>query len=168
MLQVLIHYVQWNSRHDEWIACDSPRLRVPLRTSGRHDSGGVGGNVAGGGGGATNPKNGGSSSADGSHGDAAAHNSKTTVTPVSGGSGAKDFKSGEMVMATWKLNRKFAAKVMIKMPVSSVLLRLDKYHRRSQIFAVSFADVSGVFVSFIALILDGRCPFWLLEGMLRG
>ena len=131
MLQVLIHYVQWNSRHDEWIACDSPRLRVPLRTSGRHDSGGGGCNVAGGVGGATNPKNGGSSSADGSHGDGAAHNSKTTaVTPVSGGSGAKDFKSGEMVMATWKLNRKFAAKVMIKMPVSSVSLRLDKYYHR--------------------------------------
>ena len=29
--------------------------------------------------------------------------------------GTKDFKSGEMVMATWKLNRKFPAKVMTKM-----------------------------------------------------
>ena len=117
--QVLIHYVQWNSRHDEWIAFDSPRLRVPLRTSGRHDSGGGGGgcNVAGGG--STNPKsNGGtassssSSSDGGSHGDPAA--AKTTPVTAGGGSGggAKDFKSGELVMATWKLNRKFAAKVI--------------------------------------------------------
>ena len=45
--QVLIHYVQWNSRHDEWLAMDSPRLRVPLRTSGRHDSGGPGAGAGG-------------------------------------------------------------------------------------------------------------------------
>ena len=37
--EVLVHYHNWNSRHDEWIPIDSPRLRVPPRTSSRHDSG---------------------------------------------------------------------------------------------------------------------------------
>ena len=78
---VLVHYVQWNSRHDEWIAIDSPRLRVPLRSSSRHDSGG---------GGAM---------------DSAEDGQKASQT-------SKDFKSGELVMAVWKLNRKFPAKVL--------------------------------------------------------
>ena len=35
--QVLVHYMQWNSRHDEWVASNSPRLR-PLRSSARLDT----------------------------------------------------------------------------------------------------------------------------------
>ena len=38
--QVLVHFMQWNSRRDEWLATNSPRLR-PLRSSARLDSNGI-------------------------------------------------------------------------------------------------------------------------------
>ena len=40
--RVLVHYMQWNARHDEWIPSSSSRLR-PVSSSGkssRHNSGG--------------------------------------------------------------------------------------------------------------------------------
>jgi hypothetical protein len=38
--QILVHYMHWNSRHDEWVASNSPRLR-PVRSSSRLDSNGT-------------------------------------------------------------------------------------------------------------------------------
>ena len=37
---ILVHYMHWNSRHDEWVASNSPRLR-PVRSSSRLDSNGT-------------------------------------------------------------------------------------------------------------------------------
>ena len=40
--KILVHYMQWNARHDEWIPSNSPRLRaMPMSgKSSRHNSGG--------------------------------------------------------------------------------------------------------------------------------
>ena len=93
--EVLVHYHNWNSRHDEWIPIDSPRLRVPPRTSSRHDSGptsnqcdegkepGIVGVMCG----------------------------EPIGMPIKGPP-TKEFKSGENVMAVWKLNRKYPAKIV--------------------------------------------------------
>ena len=45
------------------------------------------------------------------------------------------------------------------------LSMLRQCHWQSQIFPVSFADfvISGVLVSFIVFIFEGKCPFWLWE-----
>ena len=45
--QVLVHYMQWNSRHDEWVASNSPRLRPVVRSSARFDSSSSNGGMKG-------------------------------------------------------------------------------------------------------------------------
>ena len=97
-----MHYHNWNSRHDEWIPIDSPRLRVPTRTSSRHDSG-SNSNQCG-----TNP-----STNEGKESGAIAGTGG--LSPLGMGiksSATKEFKSGEKVMAAWKLNRKYPAKIV--------------------------------------------------------
>jgi len=37
--EVLVHFIGWNQRHDEWIKMDSPRLQPFNRSSRRHSSG---------------------------------------------------------------------------------------------------------------------------------
>ena len=96
--EVLVHYHNWNSRHDEWIPIDSPRLRMPTRTSNRHDSGSMI-----------------SSSCD--EGKDSSHAAGIGGNEHPGGAGnkiqaMKEFKSGEKVMAVWKLNRKYPAKIV--------------------------------------------------------
>ena len=103
--KILVHYVQWNSRHDEWIPVDSTRLRVPLRTSGRHESG------------SNSPGVSGSNSLSGLE-----SCDKTANMMAQALSQAKDFKSGEKVMAVWKLNRKFPAKVLSLEPDGTFLV----------------------------------------------
>ena len=87
--KILVHYMQWNARHDEWIPSNSPRLR-PLPGSGkssRHNSGGgVGGN---------------------SENEPLVPAVSLPTLPAH-----KDFKPGDKVMATWKLNRKYLASVI--------------------------------------------------------
>ena len=87
--KILVHYMQWNARHDEWIPSNSPRLR-PLPGSGkssRHNSGGgVGGN---------------------SENEPLVSAASLPTLPAH-----KDFKPGDKVMATWKLNRKYLASVI--------------------------------------------------------
>ena len=90
---MLVHYHNWNSRHDEWIPIDSPRLRVPPRTSSRLDSGPTPNQCEEG----KDIVTGGGMCGDASFG---------LKGPT------KEFKSGENVMAVWKLNRKYAAKIV--------------------------------------------------------
>ena len=95
--EVLVHYHNWNSRHDEWIPINSPRLRMPNRTSNRHDSGSM----------ISSPCD---DAKDSLHVAGAGGE-------YSGGVGIKnhamkEFKSGEKVMAVWKLNRKYPAKIV--------------------------------------------------------
>ena len=93
--EVLVHYHNWNSRHDEWIPIDSPRLRVPHRTSNRHDSGSMTSNSC-------------------DEGKDPAHAAGSDYPGGMGikGPAMKEFKSGEKVMAVWKLNRKYPAKIV--------------------------------------------------------
>ena len=98
--RVLVHYMQWNARHDEWIPSNSSRLRPASSQpnsgkSSRHSSGG--GNdfeprpvtpIL------PPPPN------------------KPTPAAVTGLPAHKDFKPGDKVMATWKLNRKYLATVI--------------------------------------------------------
>lgn len=82
---VLVHYMQWNARHDEWIPSNSSRLRPVHHTgsgkSSRHNSGG--------------------------NSEVQEQSIVPIVMPAH-----KDFKPGEKVMATWKLNRKYLATVI--------------------------------------------------------
>ena len=94
--EVLVHYHNWNSRHDEWIPIDSPRLRVPQRTSSRHDSGST-----------SNPCDEGKEV-----GSIGAMGGETTIALGGKSPAMKEFKSGEKVMAVWKLNRKYPAKIV--------------------------------------------------------
>ena len=109
--EVLVHYHNWNSRHDEWIVIDSPRLRIATRTSARHDSG--------------------SNQTSNSFSTIEAANE--SVTSMCGGAGSsiltglsnkatKDFKSGEKVMAVWKLGRKYPAKIVRLEPDGTFLV----------------------------------------------
>lgn len=87
---VLVHYMQWNARHDEWIPSNSPRLRPAVHCgssgkSSRHNSGGD------------------------LEAAIAPLASPATPTPMPA---HKDFKPNEKVMATWKLNRKYLATVI--------------------------------------------------------
>ena len=92
--KILVHYMQWNARHDEWIPSNSPRLRAAQSCnsgkSSRHNSGG--GEIG--------------------------ISETELMTSLGGGPSAtpmpahKDFKPGEKVMATWKLNRKYLASVI--------------------------------------------------------
>ena len=92
---MLVHYHNWNSRHDEWIPIDSPRLRVPPRTSLRHDSGST------------------SSQCDeGKDGVGGVMGAETPLGIAIKSPPTKEFKSGEKVMAVWKLNRKYPAKIV--------------------------------------------------------
>lgn len=91
---VLVHYMQWNARHDEWIPSNSSRLR-PATTSGsgkssRHNSGG-------------------------------SNDLEQPIVPATMPA-HKDFKSGEKVMATWKLNRKYLATVIKFEPLDGTYL----------------------------------------------
>ena len=104
--EVLVHYHNWNSRHDEWIAIDSPRLRVPQRTSSRHDSGSASNSCDEG-------KDTGSSGAMGGE----STTGMGIKCPV-----MKEFKSGERVMAVWKLNRKYPAKIVRLEPDGTYLV----------------------------------------------
>ena len=91
-----MHYHNWNSRHDELIPIDSPRLIIPQRTSSRHDSGS-----------ASNPFDEGKEV-----GSIVGMGGETTVALGGKGPAMKEFKSGEKVMAVWKLNRKYPAKIV--------------------------------------------------------
>ena len=84
---VLVHYMQWNARHDEWIPSNSPRLRPASGKNSRHNSG------------ETMAAN-------------ASDSCTNSSTPVVSIPAIKDFKPGEKVMATWKLNRKYLATVI--------------------------------------------------------
>ena len=93
--RILVHYMQWNARHDEWIPSNSSRLRPVTSSSGRssrHNSGGdrmsVENNI--------NTDN--------------ESNAAVAVSPMPMPA-HKDFKPGDKVMATWKLNRKYLATV---------------------------------------------------------
>ena len=94
--EVLVHYHNWNSRHDEWIPIDSERLRVPTRTSSRHDS---------------EPTS--NQCDDGKDlGPGGLMGGESASALSAKGPTMKEFKSGEKVMAVWKLNRKYPAKIV--------------------------------------------------------
>ena len=83
--KILVHYMQWNARHDEWIPSNSPRLRAMPNSgkSSRHNSGG-----------------------------GISETELMTSLATMPLPAHKDFKPGEKVMATWKLNRKYLASVI--------------------------------------------------------
>ena len=110
--KVLVHYMQWNARHDEWIPSNSSRLRpVTSGSSGRssrHSSGGCNDLT-----------------------ENSVTNNSSSVSqvppPLQPPSGAimpahKDFKPGDKVMATWKLNRKYLATVRRYEPTEGTYL----------------------------------------------
>jgi len=45
--EVLVHFIGWNDRHDEWIKMDSPRLQPATRKTRRSGNGSEGGGQAG-------------------------------------------------------------------------------------------------------------------------
>ena len=109
--RILVHYMQWNARHDEWIPVNSSRLR-PVTNSGRssrHNSGGASGDL--------NEVISNNSCSSNFTGVAAITTSTTTTTTSNNATTTmplpahKDFKPGDKVMATWKLNRKYLATV---------------------------------------------------------
>ena len=109
--RILVHYMQWNARHDEWIPVNSSRLR-PVTNSGRssrHNSGGGSGDL--------NEVISNNSCSSNFTAVAAITTATTTTTTSSNATTTmplpahKDFKPGDKVMATWKLNRKYLATV---------------------------------------------------------
>ena len=112
--KILVHYMQWNARHDEWIPSNSSRLRpVTSGSSGRssrHSSGGCND--------LTTENN------------SVTNNSSVPQVPPPppappAGSimpAHKDFKPGDKVMATWKLNRKYLATVRRYEPTEGTYL----------------------------------------------
>ena len=109
--KVLVHYMQWNARHDEWIPSNSSRLRQETSGSGRssrHSSGGCN---------------------DLTENSVTNNSSSSSVSqvppPPPPGSikpAHKDFKPGDKVMATWKLNRKYLATVRRYEPTEGTYL----------------------------------------------
>ncbi len=115
---VLVHYMQWNARHDEWIPIGSPRLRPPTglvsAKGSRHNSG-------------NEPPTESSSNSNSSASSIGASPSTgstsfSTNPSLSLPPAVKDFKAGEKVMATWKLNRKYLASVIRYEPESGTYL----------------------------------------------
>jgi len=98
--RVLVHYMNWHSRHDEWIPSNSPRLRPASSTNSgknsRHNSGKSSRHSSGG------------NEVEPPVMPATVLQTPPLVTKPAN----KDFKPGEKVMATWKLNRKYLATII--------------------------------------------------------